>query len=65
MRNIPLLRTWKKMSHAHLRDGLQHHSLQAQIFSPAALKMWILLVMWQINSHNPACGHSPLNPEGM
>jgi hypothetical protein len=30
----------------------------------SALKMRIMLVMWQVNSHNPACGHCPLNPEG-
>jgi len=53
------------MNHAHLRDGLQYHSLQAQIFLPAALKMMMMLVMWQINSHNPACGQCPLNPEGV
>jgi len=48
-------------SHAHLRDGLQYQTLQAQIFLPAALKMRMMLVMWQVNSHNPACGHCPLN----
>ena len=42
------------MSHAHLRDGLQYQSLQAQIFLPAALKMRMMLVMWQVNSHNPS-----------
>ena len=52
-------------SHAHLRDGLPFHSLQAQIFLPAALKMRMMLVMWQVNSHNPLCGHCPLNPKGM
>jgi hypothetical protein len=43
------------MSHAHLRDGLQYHTLEAQILPPAALKMMMMLVMWQVNSHNPAC----------
>jgi hypothetical protein len=52
------------MSHAHLLDGIQYRSLQAQIFPLAALKM-MMLVMWQVNSHNPACGQCPLNPEGM
>ena len=23
------------------------------------------LAMWQVNSHNPLCGHCPLNPKGM
>jgi len=64
-RNIALLKTWRTMNHAHLRSGLQYHSLQAQIFLPAALKMRMMLVMWQVNSHNPACGHCPLNPEGV
>ena len=32
--NVTHLKTWKtKRSHAHLRDGLPFHSLQAQIFS--------------------------------
>jgi hypothetical protein len=52
-------------SHAYLRNGLQYHSLQTQIFLPAALKMRMMLAMWQINSHDPACGHCPLNPEGV
>jgi len=54
-----------KRSHIHLCDGLPFHSLKTQIFSPAALKMRLMLVMWQVNSHNPLCGHCPLNPEGM
>jgi hypothetical protein len=33
-----------KRSHAHLRDGLPLHSLQAQIFPTAALKMRKMLV---------------------
>jgi len=37
----------------------------SQDFLPAALKMRMMLVMWQVNSHNPACGHCPLNPKGM
>jgi hypothetical protein len=60
-----LLRTWRMTSHAHLHDGLQYHSLQAQIFPPVALKMIMMLVMWQVNSHNPACGHCLLNLEGV
>jgi len=28
-------------------------------FLPSALKMRMMLVMWQVNSHNPACGHQP------
>jgi len=51
------------MSHAHLCDSLQYQNLQAQIFLLAALKMRMMLVMWQVNSHNLACGHCPLNPE--
>jgi len=35
------------MSHTHLCDSLQYDSLQAQIFLPAALKMRMMLVMWQ------------------
>jgi hypothetical protein len=53
------------MSHAHLHNGLPYPSLQAQILPPAALKMRMMLIMWQVNSHNPACGHCPLNPEGI
>ena len=49
----------------HLHEGLLVHSLQAQIFLSATLKMRMVLVMWQVNSHNPACGHSPLSPEGV
>jgi hypothetical protein len=45
-------------SHAHLRNGLQYHSLQDQIFRPAALKMRMMLAMWQVNSHNPAIVNS-------
>jgi len=48
-----------------LRDGLPYQSLQLQIFLPAALKMRMMLIMQQVNSHNPACGHCPLNPEGV
>jgi hypothetical protein len=62
-RNITLLRTRRTMSHAHLCDSLQYQNLQAQIFLLAALKMRMMLVMWQVNSHNLACGHCPLNPE--
>jgi len=62
-RNIMLLRTRRMTSHADLRDGLQ--VLQAQILLPAALKMRMMLVMWQVNSHNPACGHCPLNAKGV
>jgi hypothetical protein len=36
-----------------------------QIFPPAALKMRMIFVMWQVNSHSPACGHCPLNPKGV
>jgi len=54
-----------KWSHAHLHDGLPWHSLQVQIIPPAALKMRLMLVMWQVNSHNPLSGHCPLNPEGV
>jgi len=54
-----------KRSHAHLHDGLPCHSLQVQIIPPAALKMRMMLVMWQVNSHNPLGGHCPLNPEGV
>ena len=50
---------------AHLRDGLPFHGLLVQIILPAALKMRLLLVMWQINSNNPLCGHCPLNPKGV
>jgi hypothetical protein len=46
-------------SHAHLRDVLQYRSLQVEIFPPASLKLRMMLVMWQVNSHNPACGHCP------
>ena len=56
--------TRRTTSHAHLHDGLQYQGLQAQIFPPAALKTRMMLVMWQVNSNNPACGHCPLNPEG-
>jgi len=34
-------------------------------FLSAALKMRMMLIMWQVNSHNPACRPCPLNPEGM
>jgi len=54
-----------KRSHAHLHDGLPCHSLQVQIIPPADLKMRMMLVMWQVNSHNPLSGHCPLNPEGV
>jgi len=56
---------WEDDDLCQLRDGLQYQSLQAQIFLPAALKMRKTLVMWQVNSHNPACGYCPLNPEGV
>ena len=45
--------------------GLPYHSLQPQIFLPAALNLRMMLVMQQVNSHNPAFGHCPLNPEGV
>jgi len=51
------------MSHANLRSSLQYEILQAQIFPPAALKMRMILVMWQVNSHNPACGHCQPQPQ--
>jgi hypothetical protein len=35
---------------AYLRDGLQYHSLLAQIFPPAALKLRMMLVMWRVNN---------------
>ena len=54
-----------KSSHAHLRDDLPFHSLQVQIILLAALKMRMMLVMWQVNSHNPLSGHCPLNPKGI
>jgi hypothetical protein len=54
-----------KTRHAHLHDSLPFHSLQAQIFLTAALKTMMMLVIWQFNSHNPVCGHCPLNPEGV
>jgi hypothetical protein len=34
-------------------------------FLPAVLKMRMILVMWQVNSHNPACGHCALNHKGV
>jgi hypothetical protein len=61
-RNITHLRTLRMMSNVYLCNGLPYPSLQAQIFPPAALKMRMMLVMWQVNSHNPGCGHCPLNP---
>jgi hypothetical protein len=65
-RNIMHLLTWRmKRNHAHLHDDLPVHSLQAQIFLPADLKMRMMLVIWQVNSHNPLNEHCPLNPEGM
>ena len=51
-----------KRSHTHLHDGLPFHSLQIQIIPPAALKMRMMLVMWQVSSHNPVSGHCPPNP---
>ena len=54
-----------KEEHGHLHDGLPFHSLQVQIILPAALKMRMMLVMWQVNSHNPLSGHRPLNPKGV
>jgi hypothetical protein len=54
-----------KRIHVPLRDGLPFHSFQAQIFPSAALKMRMMLVMWQVNSHNPVFGHCPLIAEGM
>ena len=41
------------------------HSLQAQIFPPAALKMRMMMVMWKVNSHIYLSGHCLLNPEGV
>jgi hypothetical protein len=41
-----------KRSHTHLHNGLPVHSLQAQIFLPAALKVRMMFIMWQVNSHN-------------
>jgi len=55
----------RKRSHAHLHGGLPFHSLQVQIIPQASLKMTMVLVMWQVNSHNPLSGHCPLNPEGV
>jgi len=46
-------------------DGLPFHSLQVQIILPAALKIRMMLVMWQVNNHNPLNGHCPLNPKGV
>jgi len=53
-----------KRSHAHFRDGLPFHSPQVQIIPSAALKLRMMLVMWQVNSHNPLSGHCSLNTEG-
>jgi len=53
-----------KRNHNHFRDGLPFHSLQVQIIPSAALNLRMLLVMWQVNSHNPLSGHCILNPEG-
>jgi len=53
-----------KRSQAHLHNSLPFHSLQVHIIPPAALKMRMVLVMWQVNSHNSRGGHGPLNPEG-
>jgi hypothetical protein len=50
-----------KRSHAHLRDGVPFHGFLVQVIPPAALKMRMLLAMWQCNSHR----HCPLNPEGV
>jgi len=54
-----------KRSHTPLRDGPPVRSHQVQIIPPAALKMRMVLVIGQVNSHNPLSGHSPLNPEGV
>ena len=60
------LKTWRmKRSHTHLRDSLPFHNLQAQIFLLGALKMRRMLVMWQVNSHNPLSGYCPRNPKSM
>jgi hypothetical protein len=64
--NIAHLILRRKRSHAHLGDCLPVQSpLQAQIFPPAALKMRMMLVMWQVNSHNPVSGDCPVTPEGV
>jgi len=34
-------------------------------FFTSSSEMRMMLVMWQVNSHNPACGHCPLNLEGV
>jgi len=34
-------------------------------FSTSSSEDEDMLVMWQVNSHNPACGHWPLNPKGV
>jgi hypothetical protein len=52
-----------KRSHSHLRNGVLIHGLLVQIILPAALKMQMMLVIWQFNSHNPLCGQCPLSPE--
>jgi hypothetical protein len=52
-----------KRSHTHLHDSVPFHSLLVQIIPPAALKMRMLLAVF--NSHNPLCGHCPLNPKDM
>jgi hypothetical protein len=67
MRNTHITHLKKKKSkksHAHLRDGLPFRSLKVQIIPPAALRIR-MMVMWQVNSHNPLSGRCPLNPEGM
>ena len=51
-RNIMHLLTRRtNSSHAHLRDGLPFRSRPVQITPPAALKMRMLLAMWQVDSH--------------
>jgi hypothetical protein len=46
-------------------DELRTPSRRSSLSEPAALKMRMMLVTWQVNSHIPACGHCPLNPKGM
>ena len=47
------------------RDSPTVRSHQVQIIPPAALKISMVLVIRQVNSHNPLSGHCPLNPEGV
>jgi len=42
-----------------------HFEAPVQIAPPAAPKMRKVLIMWQVDSHNPLSGHFPQNPEGM